>query len=371
MVESRWFRRAGPAIAAVGAVTLLATTTLGAPGRVWTPAACVGQPRIGDAAPGTWFRIDPVLDAGTRVAQRLALGRAGNDGSTALDLDAESFAAGPVGGTMLVGTDDGDRTRLSLIDVARACAWIVGTSADVVRTATIAPDGSTLYEFRVDRKTRADLGVWRRPLDGSAGPSRVLPPIAPDDRFGPTWLTDLAWSEDGRSLAVQSCGELACRVRILNLASGRVQLVDDPDLGDVVGLASGRVVMRGACRGLPCQLVSLDPVAGEAVVLDHTAGQAVMSRDDLGRSVVVHEIGAAGDRLRVVGLDGHDAQLLAGDPEGRRLVAGSARSASGAEHARGWVLFGPDGRLPIDGSLGPQLRHVTDGRTVSLDEVSR
>ena len=202
MVESRWFRRAGPAIAAVGAVTLLATTTFGAPGRAWTPAACAGQPRIGDPAPGTWFRIDPVLDAGTRVGQRLALGHPGEDGSRALELAAESFAAGPFGGTTLVGSDDGARSQLSLVDVARGCAWTVGISADVVRTATVAPNGATVYEFRVDRRTRADLGVWRRPLDGSAGPSRVLPPIAPDDRFGPTWITGFIWSEDGRSLAV-------------------------------------------------------------------------------------------------------------------------------------------------------------------------
>ena len=72
-----------------------------------------------------------------------------------------------------------------------------------------------------------------------------------------------------------------------------------------------------------------------------------------------------------VGLDGRGPQLLDGDPDGRRLVAGPARSGSGAEHDPGWLLFGPDGRLPIDGSLRPLLRHVPDGRTVQLDEVSR
>ena len=91
----------------------------------------------------------------------------------------------------------------------------------------------------------------------------------------------------------------------------------------------------------------------------------------MGRSVVVHELGADGEHLRMVGLDGRDPQRLDGDPDGRRLVAGPARSGSGAEHDPGWLLFGPDGRLPIDGSLRPLLRHVPDGRTVQLDEVSR
>ena len=146
----------------------------------------------------------------------------------ALDLDAESFAAGPFGGTTLIGSDDGRRSRLSLVDAARGCAWPLVASRDVIRTATLAPDGTSLFEFRVDRQTRADLGVWRRALDGSAAPARVLAPIAADARFGPTWTTDLVWSEDGGTLAVQSCGEISCRVRILDPRDGGVRLVADP-----------------------------------------------------------------------------------------------------------------------------------------------
>jgi hypothetical protein len=371
MVESRWFRRAGPAVAALGGIALIATTTLGAPGRAWTPEACAGAPRIGASAPGTWYRIDPVLDAGTRTGQRLVIGRAGDRVTRVLDLDAESFAAGPFGGTTLIGSDDGRRSRLSLVDTARGCAWPLVASRDVIRTATLAPDGTALFEFRVARQTRADLGVWRRALDGSTAAARVLAPIAADARFGPTWTTDLVWSEDGRTLAVQSCGEISCRVRILNLRDGVIRLVADPALADLVGLDGDRLVAHGACRGLPCPLLSMDTVTGSTLTLDPGAGQAVLSRDADGRTVVVHEVGAGGDDLRVVGLDGRGSYLLDGDPEGRRLVAGPGRSGSGAEHAPGWLLFGPGGRLPIDGSLRPLLRHVPDGRAVQLDEVSR
>ncbi len=371
MVESRWFRRAGPAVAALGGIALIASTALGAPGRAWTPEACAGAPGIGSSAPGAWYRIDPVLDAGARTGQRLVMGRAGERGTRALDVAAESFAAGPFGGTTLVGTDDGRRSQLFLVDPARGCAWPLVESTDVIRTATLAPDGTSLFEFRVDRRTRADLGVWRRAIDGSGVPSRVLPPIATDARFGPTWITDFVWSEDGRSLAVQSCGEVACRVRILDPLGGGVRLVANPGLGDLVGLDGDRLVAHGACRGLPCPLVSMEFATGDTLILDPDAGQAVLSRDPGGRTVVVHEVDARGDRLRMVGLDGHDPQPLDGDPDGRRLVPRPARSASGAEHAPGWLLFGPDGRLPIDGSLPPVLRHVPDGRAVQLDEVSR
>jgi hypothetical protein len=371
MVESRWFRRAGPAVAALAAVGVIASSTLGAPARTWVPEACSGAPRIGSAPTGTWYRLDPVLDTGFRVSQRLAVGPAGDRGARLLDLDGESFAAGPVGGTILVGTDDGRRSRLSLIDVARACAWAVAESLDVIRTASIAPDGASLFEYRVDRRTRADLGLWQRPLDGSTPPSRMLPPIVADARFGPTWLTDLVWSDDGRALAVQSCGEVACRVRVLDPVIGDVQLVSDPDVGDLVGIAGDRLVAHGVCRGLPCPLVSVDLRDGTATVLERAAGQAVLSRDADGRPVVVHEVGAAGRTLRIVGLDGQHAQALDTGPDARRLVAGPARSGGAAEIAPGWILFGPDGRLPIDGAIRPVLRHVPDGRTVLLDEVSR
>ena len=371
MVESRWFRRAGPAVAALGAIALIASTTLGAPERPWQPEACPGVAHAGAPAPGTWYRIDPVLQAGARAGQRLVIGAAGDRETRALGLDPESFAAGPVGGMILVGTDDGTRSRLSLVDAVRACAWALDGSTDVVRTATLAPDGAMIFEARVDRRTRSDLGIWRRPLDGSAPPARVLPAVAADDRFGPTWLTGFTWSEDGRSLAVQSCGELACRVRIVDLGGGGVRLVADPAMGDVVGLSGDRLVAHGACRGLPCPLLSVDLTDGATVVLDHGAGQAVLSRDGQGRSVVVHEVGAAGHALRSIGLDGHDARILAIDPDGRRLVAGPARSASAAEHAPGWILLARDGRLPIDGSSRSVLRHIPDGTTVPLDEVSR
>ena len=371
MVESRWFRRAGPAVAALGAIAFIASTTLGAPDRTWVPAACAGAARVGDPAPGTWYRIDPTLQGGARTGQRLVIGLAPDEVTRTLALDAESFAAGPFGGTILVGTDDGTRTRLSLIDVARACAWLLDESADVVRTATIGPDRATVSETRVDRRTREDLGVWRRALDGSTPPARVLPPIAADDRFGRTWLTDLVWSDDGASLAVQSCGEIACRVRISDMEGGDVRLVADPAMGDVVGLAEGRLIAHGACRGLPCPLLSLDLASGATVTLDELAGQAVLSRDAEGRPVVVHEVGTGGGTLRVVKMDGRDPQLLQGGRDGRLLIPGQARAGSAAEHPSGWILFGPDGRLPIDGSVQPVLRHVPDGRAVPLDEVSR
>ncbi len=371
MVESRWFRRAGPGIVAIGALAIVASTTLGAPERTWQPDPCSGSPRAGVAASGTWYRLDPVIEAGARTGQRLAVGDPGAAQPRVLALDPESFAAGPFGGTVVVGTDDGQRSYLSLVDVDAACAWAVGTSADVVRRATLAPDGTTLFEFRVDRATRADLGVWRRTLGDGRQAVRVLAPMSADARFGRTWLTDFAWSDDGRDLAVQSCGEIACRFRVLPLDGGPVRTVADDHLGDIVGLSDDRLVAHGACRGLPCPLIVVDLDDGSAMTLHAAAGQAVLARDGAGRSVVVHEVGADGTRLREVGLDGRELASMAGDPDGRHLIAGPGRAGGAVERGPDWLLFGPDGSLAVDGSSTPLLRRLSDGATVQLDEVSR
>ncbi len=368
MVEARWFRRAGPGIAAIGALAVIASTTTGAPPAPWDPPPCAGSPGPGSEQIGAWYRLDPILVDSVWAGQRLVLGRAGLDRPFRLDLDAESFASGPVGGTVLVGADDGRTSTLSLLDLAGTCRWALAVSDDVIRHATLSPDGRSIAEARVDRRSRADLGVWRRPLDGRPA-AHILRPIDPDARFGKTWRTELAWSADGRTLIAQTCGEVACRFRLLDEASGERRTVADPSLGDLVGLVEHRLVVHGACRGLPCPLLSVDPDGDPAVILHHDAGQAVIARDPMGRAAVVHEIGPDGHVLRAVGLDGRDPQAMDVEHDGHRLVAGAARSGGAGEHAPDWVLFGPDGRLPIDGAGRAFLRHVPDGQTVPFDEV--
>jgi hypothetical protein len=356
---------------AIGAVAIVASTTLGAPESTRKPEACAGPPRTGVTGSGAWYSLDPVIEAGSRTGQRLIIGKPGLAPPRVLALDPESFAAGPFGGTILVGTDDGRGTHLSLVDADAGCAWDLGTSRDVVRRATLAPDGATLFEFRVDRTTRADRGVWRRSLDGHDQAVRVLAPIGADPRFGPTWLTDFAWSGDGTSVAIQSCGEVACRFRVLPLAGGPTRAVADDRLGDIVGLTADRLVAHGACRGLPCPLLVIDLDDGSAMTLHPAAGQAVIARGRDGRSVVVHEVGADGAGLRQVGLDGRELGPVARDLRGGRLVPGPSRSGGAVELGPDVLVFGPGGRLPVEGANALSFRRLSDGAAVQLDEVSR
>ena len=368
MVEARWLRRVGPGIAAIGALVALASTTVGAPARTWDPPPCPGQPAPGRVPIGAWYRLDPSISDGIRTGQRLTLGRAGADRSWHVDLEPESFAAGPYAGTVLAGTDDGRTSTLSLIDLAGGCRWDIASSSEVIRRGVLAPDGASVVEFRVARRTRADLGVWRRRLNGDP-PTRILGPIQPDDRFGPTWLTELSFGDDGRTLVVESCAEVACRFRFVDLATGDVETVTDPSMGSLVGLAGDRLVVRGACRGIPCRVAAIDRRGGSSVTLHATAGQTLVTDDGTGQPVVLVEDMTA-PTVHLIRTDGRVVGTLAA-PAGQRLVGGPAWASGAAEHPPGWVLFAPDGRVPVDWSAGGALRHLVDGRTVRLHEVPR
>lgn len=368
MLESRWGRRLGPGIAALAGVLAIASTTVGAPpAEVGALPACRDGTTPGAVAgAAAWYRLDPVLVGGARQGQRLDIGRVGGSAWT-VTLGSESFASAPARGRVVFGTDDGRRSTVSVADMARGCSTIVATSTDVIRHAVLAPDGATLYEFRVRRTDRADLGVWRR-TPGRDDATRVLGSIGPDPAFGMTWTTDLTWSLDGGLLAVTSCGEVACRSRVLDPATGRSQTVADPRLGALVGLAGDRLVVRGACRGLPCPLFVVQASNGQVRTLAGAAGLATLVVDVDRRPTVIYEVEAAPDRLARVGLDGRTRDAFAVAADGYRIVGPAA--AAGAETPPGWLLLGPDGRLPTGPGGDARLQRLADGQTRRLEEVA-
>jgi hypothetical protein len=303
-------------------------------------AASSGQgrsPLAGTAAAGpAWYRLDPVLDAaGTLAGQRLTAGRGGT--TWVVDLPPESFASGPVGGRIAVGDDDGVRSRLRLLDTVRGCWAAVSDVASVVRSAVLTPDGKTLYEHRVDRATRRDLGVWRRGLDARPGGEgvRVLPGLGADDRSGPTFATSLAVAADGR-VVVSACGERSCRVRVQDPGTGAVAAVDG--VGPAVGVAGAALIVLDRCDGLPCPLLAVDIASGRPTgALDEAAGPAALTAD--GRSVVLADEGGIG----VAGLQpGAPDRELPGTAGLAPLQADST-AASGIEAPAGTVAVAPGG----------------------------
>lgn len=362
MVETRWTSGQAP-----GAIIVLVLAIVGfaatvaqarsAPERVtagtreWSP--CPGgigaaQDTLASAAgDGAWFRVDPVLDDGAIVGQLLLAASATSDRPVRVALDREAFAWGPRSGLILAGSDDGAASTLFMLDPGERCTVLVGDSSDVIRRAVVEPGATAIVEYRVDRATRADLGVWRRPMDGGAA-TRILPPIEPDGEFGITWSTEMAWSTGGDRLVVQSCGERACRSRVLG-PRGDIALVADPDQGSLVGLDGDRLVTLGACPGLPCALRSTDLATGMSDVLHGKSGIARLVSDVRGQTRIVHEVRDGSTRLRSVLPDGNEPLDLGplSPPDG--LLAPGEMSGSDAETAPGEIPLGPDGRVATDG----------------------
>ena len=386
MVEARWLRWFGPGFVAVAALALVGAATVGAGTSSSAPAACPGSPAgriatsrgpdvtgLADGSAAPWFRLDPVLDhAGALAGQRLALGLDGVPGVRTLDLPAESFAAGPFGRVVLVGADDGVSSTLRLLDVAAGCAWPIATERNVIRRATLDRDRSAIYEMRVDRATRADIGVWLRPIAAGSPARQILAAPVPDGRFGQTWSTEFRWDLAGDRLAVQSCGDVACRTRIVDPAGGPLRVLDAPDLGTLIGVDGDTLVTYGACRGFPCPIVSTDLETGARTVLDASAGPAVVVATTDGARLVDEVPAGAGRGLRSVPVGGGDAVDLGPIPDDLGLGADAVLAGSATELPTGWVLLTPDGRMPADGSSATsRLRHIPDGETVPLAEAAR
>jgi hypothetical protein len=146
MPEKRWLLGLGPpigALGALGALALFASVSAGGAAGRWAPPPCGPGMTLQAAAAETpteradggetWYRLDPSLDdKGELAGQRLTIGRRGGR-SRLLDLPPESFVAGPFGGVVLVGSDDGQLSRLAAIDVPAGCSWSLDRQTSVVQ----------------------------------------------------------------------------------------------------------------------------------------------------------------------------------------------------------------------------------------------
>ena len=333
-----------------------------------TVAAPICEPGATDSVRAVpWFRLDPVLDdAGALAGQRLVAGSADDIAPLELSLEPESFASGPTDGLVVVGSDDGRRSTIRLVDAGRGCVTRTIATTDLVRRAVLDATGEALYEHRLDRRSRASLGIWRRSIDGSGRAERILEPLPPNERIGLVFATELFWSDDGATLAVLSCGEVACVTRLVG-GDGAVRIVDDEAVGEALGMADGRLVGYGRCHGLPCPIVVHDPDAGSTRTIVPAAGLARLVAGPDGPSVAFEDVGHGS--VAIVDLDGSARRDLGPAAGGLRVVPPAFLASAGAELPPGWFALGPDGRP--GGERGSDWRAVDagDGRVLPAAEV--
>ena len=258
--------------------------------------ACAGSAPLGhavDAATlaaghGTWWRLTDALDAnGALVGRTLFAGRAAKTTLT-MALGTESMARGPVGGLLIVTTDDGRSSEVRLVSIADGCAWLVHRDANVVRSAILDPASGAAYAHLLQRESRVDLGVFKLAAnDPDTTLERVVEPLAPQPDLGAIWATELRLNGDGSALAVQSCSDRGCLVRVVApgafgkpVAIIRGNAQDSThSQGSIVGFSGDRILTWAFCAGMPCAIQSWTAGAGQPATIVARAVGAGVTRD--------------------------------------------------------------------------------------------
>ncbi len=295
---SRAQRRArlDPPFVVVGtaALLLIAAATLSAapPPPAAAAAAC-------SSAPGSAVRAAmaaaPARSAQARVVERLGtrgqyLGRqveispaAGAALSIALPVESSVSQASP---NLVVYTRvTNGRSEVRAIELATGCDYALAQPAGIVRSTLLDPYGTNLYVHSVTGTGRGDAGVVRYAVSGGPG-TTVLPPLPADARYGQTFGTHLSWGANASALVVQSCGFEACRSRLLDVASGTFEMIDEVAHGSVIGVTNAHLVAYAACSWSPCDVVSIERDSGSSRVLARDALSAELVTTDSGAIVV-------------------------------------------------------------------------------------
>ena len=356
MSGRRWSMWLGPPIALLAVALALSRFQAGAEagGRTTPPpaGACAATPIAADAAgrprrdvgPGSWWKLTERLDGnGALAGRQLAVGRGGST-TFLLDLAVETAASGPIGGVVVLATDDGRESEIRLVSSVQACSWLVDRSTEVVRGAILDHGDGSVLAHLVDRETRADLGTWRFGARGAlAEPSIVAPPLSLGAVDGPVWVTDLRLDQAGRTLAVQSCTDSACLTRLFDLgAPGKDPTILAGRQGSLLGFAGGRVLTWAACAGFPCAVQSWEIVTKKATVLLEGADAAAVTAD--GRYVVA-STGARGNALRIELATGARA-LIKGVAADELLLPAGVAATSGYQVGADEIALAAPGANP-------------------------
>lgn len=277
MERVRWHDRFGPpslfmTTALLIAAAFPAALTVGSPAQAAGPSAAGcrafdGPAAIARAATtaralGATVRDEAQLSgAGEMTGRRLNL-KTSAGVPVGVTLPSESFVAPATGNVVVYGMSSAATgSEVHAVDLATGCDIVLAKPAGVVRSAKLDPRGTSLFVHAVTAAGRRDAGVTRHDL-ATGATSLAVPALPASDHFGPTFGTELRWSLDGRSLAVQSCGISLCRTRILDTTTGVVETADEPGHGPLVGLTARTLFVFEDLHGLPSALLSIDRHSG-------------------------------------------------------------------------------------------------------------
>lgn len=339
-------------------------------------AGCAGPATLPLEGPA-WFQLDDAApEADTLTGYVLRAGRIGVKATVEIALPPEAFAEGPYDGAVLFGQNDGERSTLEMVDVDSGERRVIVESSAVLRRAIVDVDGDVVYALVLDQETRAELGVYRFDLSRTDAArledgELVLPGMPREkvgqELFGPTFATLLAVERSSGALVVQSCGEILCRARSVDLASGALTVRDEIGQGEMLGVVDGTLITYEAGNGLPCKVIAIDVATGAARTMAHAYG-AVLRAD---AATLVFESGDDPGLLLSRSLNAADeepSKMLGvfddtGDnDDALHPVMDPSRSNAGVELPAGLIALGGEGRVaPVHASPDAFFVRLDDG----------
>lgn len=283
-------------------------------------------------------------------------------------------------GRVAFSTDDGQQSTIQLIDVAS------GTSRAILKTdrpllaGLLHPDGAILYLVAADRASGTQAELFS--LDLEAPDAQPMP-------LDPAWLGDptLAANEgftllhltpDGTRLIVQRCPADSCSYRIIRLATGEVSVVEPPGTGALLGITNQALLAHPSSWGMTKAFVFVS-MDGEVADLELVGSAATLVAAPDGPRVVLAtgDLGSADvdpDFYEVIDPESGESRPLF-PQAGARPPMGpivSLPETQGLHLPPGWIAFGDEARLSIDGpmDMSPVVLNIATGETIQLSNLA-
>lgn len=272
-----------------------------------------------------------------------------------------AWANGPFDGVVLVGDDDGARSRLFTVSALDGAEADLLQANDAVVVGAIEARSGDLYFVPIDRETGLDRGLWRVPSGGGSsevihdGPIR----LAPQD-FAVGWRME--WSADGKVLVTQACRTRECVTLVHDVESGASRV--DDGLGELIGVTDAHYVTAHGMVSLATGDVQQFASDMSGYVVAGTPGDWHLvgepSNERLPRAYAMIAAPLPGGELRTL------VEVDPREPTDARLQVGAD---AGVELPAGWILRWPtQATRYMDIAVPPHVWYAGELINVVTDE---
>jgi hypothetical protein len=350
-------------------------------------AECGGSPSPSPAAEADrlpWYQVE-TREANDQLAEIIL--RVGyQDGTTTatiplpvnrnldLPLFGLGFITGPANGVVVFGVDDGDRSKVQLVEVASGETSIIFESAEPVIAGAVHPAGSPLYLVTADRASdpmRIDARMVELALgdDRAAGEPAGRPWLGDAPVNRPEMFNVFHFTPDGSRLVVQRCRNSACSYRVVSLSDGSLAELEAAGGGEIVGISNEALIVHPADWGMTKEFQQV-PLPGSNLPPMNLIGPvATVVTTEAGPMNVLGQGEQAGAGYVIVNPRTAEERRLATPRDLSGGLVGEPER-QGFRPPPGWAVFAAEGRISREGlPMSLTLVHVLSGLALEVPSL--